>query len=81
LPAFVWPSTNTGKSSSLFLPQLLQIPLLAIDITVTLFTYPFFPIAANPADFYAIALFSLTAAIDNEERTRIWTIDIGDHDY
>jgi hypothetical protein len=35
LPAFVWPSTNTGKSSSLFLPQLLQIALLVIDVSVT----------------------------------------------
>jgi hypothetical protein len=33
---FVWPSTNTGNSSSLFLPQLLQIPLFAVDISMTL---------------------------------------------
>ena len=36
LLVFVWPSTNTGKSSSLFLPQLLQIGLLlVIDVSVT----------------------------------------------
>jgi hypothetical protein len=33
---FVWPSTNTGNSSSLFLPQLLQIPLFAVDISMRL---------------------------------------------
>ena len=33
---FVWPSTNTGNSSSLFLLQLLQIPLFAVDISMTL---------------------------------------------
>ena len=34
-PALVWSSTNTGKSSSLFLAQLLQIPpLLILDISV-----------------------------------------------
>ena len=33
---FVWPSTNTGNSSSLFLPQLLQIPLFSLDISMTL---------------------------------------------
>jgi hypothetical protein len=33
---FVWPSTNTGNSCSLFLPQILQIPLFAVDISMTL---------------------------------------------
>jgi hypothetical protein len=33
---FVWPSTNTGNSSSLFLTQLLQILLFAVDISMTL---------------------------------------------
>lgn len=32
---FVWPSTNTGNSSSLFLLQFLQIPLFAVDISMT----------------------------------------------
>jgi len=33
---FVWSSTNTGNSSSLFLPQLLQVLLFAVDIAMTL---------------------------------------------
>jgi hypothetical protein len=33
---FVWSSTNTGSSSSLFLLQLLQIALFAVDISMTL---------------------------------------------
>src|SRR3712207_2334448 len=32
LPAFVWPSTNTGKSSSFFLPHLLQTLPSVFDI-------------------------------------------------